>query len=176
MSSRQKRRHIENCKVFKGMSECRFNGHPALILSDIGGFTLHQIARSDFKASAEDLRELLATALKTLYNHGAEYWDQKLDNFMLSSGKVIIVDLEQIHSREEPGRWEDNVNFGGIGSLMENFRYAQNPYREEPPVLILLPPPRPTKPIQIWEIWELDDTSELSVVDAGSPLVSNNNV
>ncbi|KKK18879.1 hypothetical protein P175DRAFT_0529265 [Aspergillus ochraceoroseus IBT 24754] len=152
------------------LGECRFNGHPALILSDVGGATLHQIARSDFKVSDEVLRASLETALKTLYRHGAEYWDQKLDNFIFSDGKVVIVDLEQIQFREDPGQWEEHVNFGGIGSLMEYFRSARNPHRVQSPVLIPLPPPRPKKHIQIWEIWELDRTSEMSVVDISPSL------
>jgi hypothetical protein len=88
---------------------------------------------------------------------------------MLSEGKVVVVDLEQIFFREEPCPWEENVNFGGIGSLMKNFRLAKNPYLYLP-LLTPLPLPlrRPRKPVQIWEIWELDNMRDLSVVDAGS--------
>ncbi|CAI7662738.1 unnamed protein product [Penicillium glandicola] len=144
------------------LGECQFNGSPALILPDVGGSTLHQIALSDSTLSNEDLRALLHTALKTLYHQGAEYWDQRLDNFIFREGRVVVVDLEQIQFWEEPGRWEDHDNFGGIGSLMEAFRHARNPNEAESPIAIPLPPLHPTKLVQIWEAWELSDTTELS--------------
>jgi hypothetical protein len=158
----QKLKNLQGDVIPCLLGECRFNGCPALILSDVSGLTLHQIALSDSTLSDKDIRALLHTALQALYNHGAEYWDQRLDNFILSEGRVVIVDLEQIQFWEEPGRWEDHVNFGGIGSLMESFHYARNPGKAESPISIPLPPLQPAKPVQIWEVWELGNTTELS--------------
>lgn len=87
-----------------------------------------------------DLETCLTEALKELYEHGAEYWDQKLDNFLfcdkgdLPSNKVKVVDLEQVQFPNKIGRWETNVNLGGVGSLMSDFRDIRDRNREPSPV------------------------------------------
>ena len=52
-------------------------------------------------------------------------WDQRLDSFGFREGKVIVDDLGQIQILEDLGQWEYNVSSGGIGFLIEHFRYAR---------------------------------------------------
>lgn len=66
-----------------------FNVCPALILSEIDGITLRQRSKSD--VHEKTLETQLEKALKTLYEHGAEFWDQNLGNFLFcSNGEVKI--------------------------------------------------------------------------------------
>ncbi|KAJ5573532.1 uncharacterized protein N7459_007959 [Penicillium hispanicum] len=118
-----------------------FNGLPALILSDVEGLTLYDYVRNTPNVQEDTLNvleTLLRDALKELYEHGAEYWDQKLDNFLfcdngdLGSAKVKVVDLEEIHFPNQIGSWETNVNLGGVGFLMSDLRDIRDRNREPP--------------------------------------------
>lgn len=53
----------------------------------------------------------------------------------------MIGDLRQIQIQisGELGKWEDNVNSGRIGSLLEHFYYAWNRRQAKSPVLVPLP-------------------------------------
>ncbi|CAG8368001.1 unnamed protein product [Penicillium salamii] len=105
-----------------------FNGLPALILSDIAGTTLHDLARSKTKIEDESLEKELGAALKELYEHGAEHWDQKMDNFLFcDNGKVMIVDLEDVQFPDKCSPWEDSINLGGVNCLMGEFRHVRDP-------------------------------------------------
>ena len=104
-----------------------FNDSPVIILSEVVGKTLHDLAHSELPISLEKLRHQLEKAMKLLHSHGVEYRDQRLDNFFLcDTGEVMIVDLEQVRFPLDLEDWEDSVNYGGVGSLL----YLFNDIRE----------------------------------------------
>ncbi|KAJ5527619.1 hypothetical protein N7513_011778 [Penicillium frequentans] len=123
--------------ILRPLSEYRYYGHPALILSDLGEAALQQIARDSFKFR----KRTRALYFKALYNHGAR--GSATRQFLLSREILMIGDFEQIQIQipEELGKREDNVNFGGIGSLLEHLYYDQNPRQASSPDLVPLPPP-----------------------------------
>ena len=75
-----------------------FNRLPALILSEVAGTTLYDLARDkECKVQDETLESQLEEVFAVLSGYGAVYWDQKLDNFLLSDNDmVMVVDLEQV--------------------------------------------------------------------------------
>lgn len=75
-----------------------FNRLPALILSEVAGTTLYDLARDkECKVQDETLESQLKEVFAVLSGYGAVYWDQKLDNFLLSDNDmVMVVDLEQV--------------------------------------------------------------------------------
>lgn len=113
-----------------------FNGLPALILSEVARTTLYDLAHDkECKVQEETLESQLEEVFAALSGYGAVYWDQKLDNFLLSDNDmVMVVDLEQVRFPETLRRWESNVNRRGAASLMRDFRDVQHPNRESSPV------------------------------------------
>ena len=77
-----------------------FNGLPALILSEVARTTLYDLAHDkECKVQEETLESQLEEVFAALSGYGAVYWDQKLDNFLLSDNDmVMVVDLEQVSS------------------------------------------------------------------------------
>jgi hypothetical protein len=61
--------------------------------------------------------------MKLIHSHGAEYLDQRLDNFILcDTGEVMVVDLEQVDfPLNYEDSWEHSINHGGVGSLLYLF-------------------------------------------------------
>ncbi|KAJ5555692.1 hypothetical protein N7535_008126 [Penicillium sp. DV-2018c] len=99
-----------------------FNGSPIIIISEVVGKTLHDLAHSGVPVSLDELRRLLEKAMWLLHSCGAEYWDQRLDNFFLcDTGEIMIVDLEQVRFPTDLEDWKDSVNHGGVGSLLYLF-------------------------------------------------------
>lgn len=99
-----------------------FNGSPVIIISVVKGKTFHELAYSGVPASSDELRRPLEEAMQLLHSHGAEYLDQRLDNFFLcDTGEVMIVDLEQVSFPPDLEDWKDSVNYGGVGSLLSLF-------------------------------------------------------
>ncbi|KAJ5637466.1 hypothetical protein N7490_007345 [Penicillium lividum] len=112
-----------------------FNGYPALMLSHVAGTTLYDLARNETYIEDRILEKELKGALRQLYEHGAEHWDRKLDNFMFcDNGKVMVVDLEEIQFPSKRGAWEDSVNLGGVHCLMSDFRDIRKPNRPSSPI------------------------------------------
>lgn len=117
-----------------------FNGVPALILSEIVGTTLHDLARSKKSVNEKTMESQLEAVFESLSTYGAIYWDQKLDNFLFcdnrnrDNGKVMIVDLEQVQFPATFRPWQLNVNQEGARSLMRDFRDIRHPDRESSPV------------------------------------------
>ena len=104
-----------------------FNGSPIIIISEVVGKTLHELAHNKAPISLDELQCLLEHAMWLLHSCGAEYLDQRLDNFFLcDASKVMIVDLEQVRFPLDLEDWEDSVNYGGVGSLL----YLFNEIRE----------------------------------------------
>lgn len=133
-----------------------FHGLPALVLSDVAGSTLFDIARNKTEVEDETVEYELMEALKKLYEHGAEHWDQKLDNFLLcNNGKLMIVDLEEVRFPNKCGPWENSVNLGGVHHLMSDFRYIRDPNR-------------PSSPISFW-MTKPDDGGALGTARPNSP-------
>lgn len=60
-----------------------YDGLPALILSEIDGVTLHEMARSKNDFPKEVLRTHLENVFRQFSEYGALYRDQRLDNFIL---------------------------------------------------------------------------------------------
>lgn len=104
-----------------------FNGSPVIIISEVVGKTLHDLAHSGVPISLDELQRPLEKAMWLLHSCGAEYLDQRLDNFFLcDTGEIMIVDLEQVKFPPGLEDWKDSVNYGGVGSLL----YLFNDIRE----------------------------------------------
>jgi hypothetical protein len=117
-----------------------FDGVPALILSEIVGITLHDLARSKQSVNEKTLKSQLEAAFKSISAYGAIYRDQKLDNFLFcdsgdcNNGKVMVVDLEEVQFPATFRSWELDVNQEGARSLINDFRDVWHPDREDSPV------------------------------------------
>ncbi|KAJ5915521.1 hypothetical protein N7466_011454 [Penicillium verhagenii] len=102
-----------------------FNGIPALILSDLGGTTLFDLGLNRSQIDDRMLENELYEAVKSLYDHGVEYWDEKLDNYLFcEDGKVRIVDLELVEfpNPDERLPWPKSCGLGSVYSLMREFK------------------------------------------------------
>ncbi|PYH96872.1 hypothetical protein BO71DRAFT_407389 [Aspergillus ellipticus CBS 707.79] len=117
-----------------------FNGRPALILSDIDGISLKDLALSNNETSEKSLKDHLEEVFTKLSKHGAIYRDQKLDNFLFcydkecGKSKVRVVDLEQVEFPQDIRTWHRQINQEGARSLIEEFRFRRNPGRKSPPL------------------------------------------
>lgn len=129
----QEKEAYERLKSLQGsviptfFGEGTFNGSPIIIISEVVGKTLHDLAHRKVPISLGELQRLLEKAMWLLHSCGAEYLDQRLDNFFLcDTGEVMIVDLEQVTFPRDLEYWKDSVNYGGVGSLL----YLFNDIRE----------------------------------------------
>ncbi|RAK85638.1 hypothetical protein BO79DRAFT_220561 [Aspergillus costaricaensis CBS 115574] len=119
-----------------------YNGLPALLLSDIPGITLDDLARSNEEVPEKLIKSYLEDVFDKLSKYKAFYCDQKLDNFILCGDwehgcdKVMAVDLEQVEIPDQVRPWHWSVNQEGARSLMEEFRYRRNPRSESTPLKI----------------------------------------
>ncbi|KAI9042811.1 uncharacterized protein KD926_005141 [Aspergillus affinis] len=117
-----------------------FDGQPALILSDIAGITLNDLAHSNYEVPEDSLKAYLEEAFHKLSTHGALYRDQKLDNFLLCEdkdrgySKAMVVDLEHVEFPGQIRPWQHSINREGARSLMEEFTYKRHPQRESTPL------------------------------------------
>lgn len=116
-----------------------YDGLPALVLSEIRGITLYELARSknDFPRAA--LETSLEDAFRRFSEYGALYRDQRLDNFILCDHgsqkcKVMVLDLEQVDFPDHLRPWEKLINSDGAMSLMQDFEDLRYPDREPSPV------------------------------------------
>lgn len=147
--------------------QCDFDGVPALILSEIVGVTLHDLARGKKSIDEKAMESQLGAAFKSMSAYGAIYWDQRLDNFLLcnngdcNDGKVMVVDLEEVRFPATFRPWELNVNEEGARSLMEDYKDIR--YRD-----------RERSPISFWrpEAGSGDEASENSALSAANPIGS----
>ncbi|CAI7568546.1 unnamed protein product [Penicillium viridicatum] len=110
-----------------------FNGLDALVVSEVKGITLHDLARGNFDVHQEELNMRLEKALCAFDRRKAVYWDAKPDNFLFCAdnipekNKVMVVDLEQVEFPHDLQPWHHNS--GSVGSLMSKFKDGQNPNR-----------------------------------------------
>ncbi|KAJ6096855.1 hypothetical protein N7486_007601 [Penicillium sp. IBT 16267x] len=104
-----------------------FDDCPVLILSEVAGRTLLDVSRRASDISTDELRYQLEKAMKALHSYGAEYLNQRLDDFFLcDTGAIMVVDLEQVEFPLALEDWKDSVNYGGVGFLL----YLFNDIRE----------------------------------------------
>ncbi|KAJ6023820.1 hypothetical protein N7540_004617 [Penicillium herquei] len=95
---------------------------PAIIISEVIGMNLLDFARSMVPISEAELRCKLEKPMKAIHSLGAEYLDQRLDNFILcDTGEIMVVDLEQVDFPPKLDDWKKGVNYGGVGSLLYLF-------------------------------------------------------
>jgi hypothetical protein len=118
-----------------------YDGLPALILSEIDGVTIYELARSKNDFSREALRTYPEDLFRQFSEYGALYRDQRLDNFLLYDQdsqrcRVMVVDLEQVDFPDRLHPWERMINSDGAMSIMQDFEDMQYPYREPSPVRI----------------------------------------
>ncbi|KAJ5517746.1 hypothetical protein N7453_000168 [Penicillium expansum] len=102
-----------------------FNGRPALVLSEIDGITLRQLAKANVHEKRSwrlNLRKLLRQYMSTKLSFGTN-----LGNFLFRSNR-------ELNSPNTCGDWERSVNSGGVGYLMSRFRYMRNPGRSPSPI------------------------------------------
>ncbi|OJI89758.1 hypothetical protein ASPTUDRAFT_70321 [Aspergillus tubingensis CBS 134.48] len=117
-----------------------YDGLPALLLSDIPGITLHDLARSNEEVPEDLITSYLEDVFDKLSKCRAFHCDQKLDNFILCGdrehgySKVMAVDLENVEIPSPVRRWYWSINQEGARSLMEDFRYRRNPRHESTPL------------------------------------------
>ncbi|KAH6631308.1 hypothetical protein F5144DRAFT_214755 [Chaetomium tenue] len=119
----QKLRGLQGTIIPIYYGQVRFEGKPALILSDIGGACVAEPKGAVLRE--EDLRPLFRQALSALMSQGISHDDVKLDNFHLvrnSAGRAImVVDLERVNEiapekdREQIVQWD-------VNSLMRAYR------------------------------------------------------
>lgn len=104
-----------------------FNGSPVIVISEVVGKTLYDLAHSGVPISLDELQRRLEKVMWLLHSCGVEYLDQRLDNFFLcDTGEVMIVDLEQVRFPLDLDEWKHSINYGGLGSLL----YLFNDIRE----------------------------------------------
>lgn len=123
--------------------EGSLNGIPALILSEVSGSTLYELARNNAKVSEDILQGQLQLAFSVLQKHGVEYGDLRPENFLLcDNGKIVILDLEDVSFPRETGEALslDSGYLGDAGYVMSKFRDIRNPNRPSSPVPFLQVP------------------------------------
>ncbi|KAJ6133118.1 hypothetical protein N7471_008333 [Penicillium samsonianum] len=118
-----------------------YDGLPALVLSEIDGVTLYELARSKNDFPAEALKTYLEDVFRQFSEYGALYRDQRLDNFLLCDqgsqrSRVMVVDLEQVDFPDRLHPWERLINSDGAMSIMQDFEDMRYPHREPSPVRI----------------------------------------
>lgn len=112
-----------------------FNGLDALVISEVKGVTLHDLARGNFDVQQEALEMHLEKALGAFDRHKALYWDAKPDNFLFCTdtipekSKIMVVDLEQVEFPRDHQPWYHTINSGSVGNLMSKFKDGKSPNR-----------------------------------------------
>lgn len=114
-----------------------FNGRPALILSEVEGITLRDLAKLvESSVQEKTLETQLENAFKELHKYGAEHCDLNLGNFLsCNNGKVVVIDLEEVEFPDRQQAWECSVNLGSVSYLMSRFRDVRYPHRAPSPVV-----------------------------------------
>jgi serine/threonine protein kinase len=108
--------------------EGSLNGIPAIILSEVAGSTLSELARNGVEVREDMLQGHLNDALSVLNQYGAEYSDLRPDNFMIcDNGRVVILDPEDVSFswKPEESAFEDCGNLGDAGYLMSGILEIQ---------------------------------------------------
>ncbi|CAG7996247.1 unnamed protein product [Penicillium salamii] len=115
-------RSLQGSVIPTFFGQCTFNDGPAIIISEVVGTTLRDIAYGHLQISSDELRYKLEIAMESIHCLGAEYLDQRLENFILcETGEIMIVDMEQVDFPLDLEVFKESVNYGGVGSLLYLF-------------------------------------------------------
>lgn len=111
------------------------NGLPALILSEVEGITLRDLAKVVEPSFQEKTLETpLEKTFQDLHKYGAEHCDLNLGNFMFCNNRqVVVIDLEEVEFPDRQQAWERSVNLGCVSYLMSRFRDVRYPRRASSP-------------------------------------------
>ena len=130
-----KLQHLQGTVIPELFGQGSYNGLPALILSNVVGPTLRELATGEADVEEQELRDRLQAAFGTLSKVGALVWDPSLDNAIFcNNGKIMLVDLEHFKFRPKPEPWETEINLGNVGNLMSRFRDVRDPCRPPSPL------------------------------------------
>lgn len=118
--------------------EAIYDTSPTLVLSDIAGTTLFELARDKFPKDKDNetfydqVENGLMDAFEALTSFGVKYTDQKLDNFlMVGDGRVMIVDLEMVEFNTTKD-WPNCTNCATAGALFREFKRDRKLYTQPP--------------------------------------------
>ena len=112
--------------IFFGQGD--FNGIRALVISEIVGTNLLDLARSINPIDEKKMKDDLEAVFQSLTTYEAIYWDARLDNFMYcdkaapGASRAMVIDLGQVRFPLPSRPYELNVNNAGARALMEDFR------------------------------------------------------
>lgn len=133
--------NLQGTTIPRLFGEGSLNGIPALILSEVSGSTLYELACNKAKVSEDALQSQLQKVFSILQKYGVEYGDLRPENFLLcDNGKIVILDLEDVSFPRETGEappLEDSGYLGDAGYVMSKFRDIRNPNRPSSPVPFL---------------------------------------
>lgn len=142
ISAYKKLQKLQGTVIPTLFGEGSFNGRPVLILSEIKGITLRDLAKL-VETSVEEniLKSRLENAFQELYKYGAEHCDLNLGNFLVcDNGQLVVIDLEEVEFPDRQQAWERSVNLGSVNYLMSRYRDVRYPRRAPSPVLYWIPP------------------------------------
>ncbi|KAK5662930.1 hypothetical protein OQA88_6342 [Cercophora sp. LCS_1] len=105
-----KLRPLQGTVVPKLFGELRYDNTRALLMSDIGGVCL--AAPEGGMLELDEFRRLIRQALTAPSRFGVLQDDTKLDNFHLTDGKVMVVDLEMTSNENQQPLTDEQLEFG----------------------------------------------------------------
>lgn len=119
-----KLRPLQGVIITKFLSEVRYNGVRALLLSDVGGACLATPEGALLELA--EFRRMLAQALTALSHFAILHHDVKLDNFHVARDRIMVVDLERVSD----GPLSDEYLEVGIESAVDSLarHYESNQY------------------------------------------------
>lgn len=106
--------------------EARYDGSPALVLSEIIGQRLYDLTMK--YGEDDEFERKLEEAYKALTSYGVTHGDTKLDNAIDVGDRVMLIDLEQAEIDET--EWERSTNKGNAGGQLRRLRLNRQ-YEDE---------------------------------------------
>ncbi|KAK0655244.1 hypothetical protein B0T16DRAFT_314567 [Cercophora newfieldiana] len=101
---------LQGTVVPRLFGELQYDNTPALLMSDIGGVCL--AAPEGGMLELDEFRRLVRQALTALSRFGVLQDDTKLDNFHLTDGRVMVVDLEMTSNENQEPLTDEQLEFG----------------------------------------------------------------
>ncbi|KAK3689466.1 hypothetical protein B0T22DRAFT_172643 [Podospora appendiculata] len=105
-----KLRPLQGTVIPRLFGELQYDKTAALLTSDIGGVCL--AAPEGGMLELDEFRRLVCQALAALSRFGALQDDTKLDNFHLTDGRVMVVDLEMTTNENRQPLTDEQLQFG----------------------------------------------------------------
>ncbi|KAK0640841.1 hypothetical protein B0T16DRAFT_418545 [Cercophora newfieldiana] len=120
-------RPLQGIVVPRLFGELQYDNTTALLMSDIGGMCL--AAPEGGMLELDEFRRLIRQALTELSRFRVLQDDVKLDNFHLTDGKVMVVDLEMTSSENQQTLTDEQLEFH-ISSAVKSLTkfYETNQY------------------------------------------------